>query len=154
MANKVKEVWVSGKAVVNAWLAIPSWLSAEVIAQCGFDSVTVDMQHGVDYQAMTTQSTTKNRLNFPYNRHIFFIWMVPQSWSVRVFPGCQGEDGLLTLIWINFNTLSQQQITAASAKPPKYCQSSNRQLVVRFSYSNTALEPIYLSDQVVECVRL
>src|SRR5437763_9069002 len=53
MANKVKEVWASGKAVVNAWLAIPSGFSAEVIAQCGFDSVTVDMQHGVqDYQSM------------------------------------------------------------------------------------------------------
>ena len=53
MANKVKKVWASGKAVVNAWLAIPSGFSAEVIAQCGFDSVTVDMQHGVqDYQSM------------------------------------------------------------------------------------------------------
>src|SRR5206468_1704764 len=53
MANKVKEIWASGKAVVNAWLAIPSGFSAEVIAQCGFDSVTVDMQHGVqDYHSM------------------------------------------------------------------------------------------------------
>ena len=53
MANKVKEVWASGKVVVNAWLAIPSGFSAEVIAQCGFDSVTVDMQHGVqDYLSM------------------------------------------------------------------------------------------------------
>src|ERR1700759_159734 len=53
VANKVKEIWASGKAVVNAWLAIPSGFSAEVIAQCGFDSVTVDMQHGVqDYQSM------------------------------------------------------------------------------------------------------
>src|SRR5216683_1653667 len=53
VANKVKEVWASGKAVVNAWLAIPSGFSAEVIAQCGFDSVTVDIQHGVqDYQSM------------------------------------------------------------------------------------------------------
>src|SRR3979490_2860422 len=53
MANKVKEIWASGKAVVNAWLAIPSGFSAEVIAQCGFDSVTVDMQHGVqDYLSM------------------------------------------------------------------------------------------------------
>ena len=51
--NKVKQIWASGKAVVNAWLAIPSGFSAEVIAQCGFDSVTVDMQHGVqDYQSM------------------------------------------------------------------------------------------------------
>ena len=47
VANNVKKVWASGKAVVNAWLAIPSGFSAEVIAQCGFDSVTVDMQHGV-----------------------------------------------------------------------------------------------------------
>src|SRR5471030_200631 len=53
MANNVKKVWASGKAVVNAWLAIPSGFSAEVIAQCGFDAVTVDMQHGVqDYQSM------------------------------------------------------------------------------------------------------
>ena len=50
VANKVKEIWKSGKAVVNAWLATPSGFTAEMIAQCGFDSVTVDMQHGVqDY---------------------------------------------------------------------------------------------------------
>src|SRR4249919_321441 len=53
MATNVKKIWASGKVVVNAWLAIPSGFSAEVIAQCGFDSVTVDMQHGVqDYQSM------------------------------------------------------------------------------------------------------
>src|SRR5476649_3025245 len=53
MANNVKKVWASGKAVVNAWLAIPSGFSAEVMAGCGWDSVTVDMQHGVqDYQSM------------------------------------------------------------------------------------------------------
>ena len=42
--NKLLERWKSGKAAVNGWLAIPSGFSAEVIAQCGFDSVTVDMQ--------------------------------------------------------------------------------------------------------------
>jgi 4-hydroxy-2-oxoheptanedioate aldolase len=53
MANKVAQIWASGKAVINGWLAIPNGFSAEVIAQCGFDSVTVDMQHGVqDYQSM------------------------------------------------------------------------------------------------------
>jgi len=51
--NKIKLAWAEGKAVVNGWLAIPSGFSAEVMAQCGFDSVTVDMQHGVqDYQSM------------------------------------------------------------------------------------------------------
>src|SRR6187401_3788451 len=51
--NKLKARLKSGKACVNAWLAIPSGFSAEMIAQCGFDSVTVDMQHGVqDYLSM------------------------------------------------------------------------------------------------------
>src|SRR5882762_7330073 len=51
--NKLKARLESGKACVNAWLAIPSGFSAEVMAQCGWDSVTVDMQHGVqDYLSM------------------------------------------------------------------------------------------------------
>ena len=50
MANKLKARIAAGKACVNGWLAIPSGFSAEVMAQCGWDSVTVDMQHGVqDY---------------------------------------------------------------------------------------------------------
>ena len=53
MMNKLKARLKSGKACVNAWLAIPSGFSAEVMAQCGWDSVTVDIQHGVqDYQSM------------------------------------------------------------------------------------------------------
>jgi 4-hydroxy-2-oxoheptanedioate aldolase len=53
MPTNVRKIWDSGKAVVNGWLAIPSGFSAEVMAQCGFDSVTVDMQHGVqDYHSM------------------------------------------------------------------------------------------------------
>jgi 4-hydroxy-2-oxoheptanedioate aldolase len=39
--------------VVNGWLAIPSGFTAEVMAQAGWDSLTVDIQHGVqDYQSM------------------------------------------------------------------------------------------------------
>ena len=52
-SNMLKKRLQAGKACVNAWLAIPSGFSAEVMAQCGWDSVTVDMQHGVqDYQSM------------------------------------------------------------------------------------------------------
>jgi 4-hydroxy-2-oxoheptanedioate aldolase len=51
--NKLKARLKTGKACLNGWLAIPSGFSAEVMAQCGFHSVTVDMQHGVqDYQSM------------------------------------------------------------------------------------------------------
>ena len=53
MANKLKQLWAAGKPAINGWLAIPSGFSAEVMAQAGWDSVTVDLQHGVqDYQSM------------------------------------------------------------------------------------------------------
>jgi 4-hydroxy-2-oxoheptanedioate aldolase len=53
MANKIKRLLASGKAVMNGWLVIPSGFSAEVMAQCGFDAITVDLQHGVqDYHSM------------------------------------------------------------------------------------------------------
>ena len=54
-ANKLREIWKKGEAVVNGWLSIPSAFSAEVMAHQGFDSLTIDMQHGVvDYQVAVT----------------------------------------------------------------------------------------------------
>ncbi len=53
--NTVKSIWARGEAVVNGWLSIPSSFSAEVMAHQGFDSLVVDMQHGViDYQTAVT----------------------------------------------------------------------------------------------------
>ena len=54
-ANTLRSIWARGEAVVNGWLSIPSAFAAEVMAHQGFDSLTVDMQHGiVDYQAAVT----------------------------------------------------------------------------------------------------
>jgi 4-hydroxy-2-oxoheptanedioate aldolase len=54
-ANTLKEIWARGEAVVNGWLSIPSAFSAEVMSHQGFDSLTIDMQHGViDYQVAVT----------------------------------------------------------------------------------------------------
>ncbi len=49
----MREIWAAGGAVVNGWLAIPNSFSAETMAHQGWDSLTIDLQHGVvDYQAM------------------------------------------------------------------------------------------------------
>jgi 4-hydroxy-2-oxoheptanedioate aldolase len=45
--NKLKELVRSGQPAFNAWLSIPSSYSAEVLGHQGFDSVTVDLQHGM-----------------------------------------------------------------------------------------------------------
>ena len=52
-ANHIREIWAEGKAVVNSWLGIPAGFSAEVMAHAGWDSLVVDMQHGmIDYSMM------------------------------------------------------------------------------------------------------
>ena len=51
--NTLRTLWQSGGAAVNGWLAIPDGFSAETMAHQGWDSLTIDLQHGVvDYQAM------------------------------------------------------------------------------------------------------
>ncbi|MCE9657004.1 MAG: 2,4-dihydroxyhept-2-ene-1,7-dioic acid aldolase [Burkholderiales bacterium] len=51
--NTLRAIWKSGKAAVNGWLAIPNSFSAETMAHQGWDSLTIDMQHGVvDYSAL------------------------------------------------------------------------------------------------------
>ncbi len=65
-ANNVKRIWRKGGAVINGWCAIPSSFSAEVLAHQGFDSVTVDLQHGLVHydtavpmlQAISTTNAT------------------------------------------------------------------------------------------------
>jgi 4-hydroxy-2-oxoheptanedioate aldolase len=53
--NRLRTLWKQDRAVVNGWLAIPDSFSAEVMARQGWDSLTVDLQHGVvDYQRMVT----------------------------------------------------------------------------------------------------
>lgn len=61
--NSVKRSLEAGGRALNAWCSIGSSYVAEVIAQQGFDSVTIDLQHGaIDYdiafQMLQAISTT------------------------------------------------------------------------------------------------
>lgn len=44
--NKLREIWAAGNQTINGWLGIPNSMSAEIVANAGFESVTIDMQHG------------------------------------------------------------------------------------------------------------
>ena len=51
--NRLLTLWTSGGAAVNGWLSIPNSFSAETMAHQGWDTLTIDMQHGmIDYAAM------------------------------------------------------------------------------------------------------
>ncbi len=45
--NALKALWQQGGAALNGWLQIPSAFTAELMARQGFDSITIDMQHGL-----------------------------------------------------------------------------------------------------------
>tara|TARA_B100001059_G_scaffold206535_1_gene217403 strand:- start:7155 stop:7943 length:789 start_codon:yes stop_codon:yes gene_type:complete len=87
--NKLKELFKSGKPIINSWLAVPSSFSAEIMAQQGWDSLTIDMQHGlIDYpsavnmmQAIsTTETTPMARVN----------WNEPGQIMKILDAGCYG----------------------------------------------------------------
>ncbi len=51
--NRLRTLWQADQPAVNGWLALANSFSAEVMAHQGWDTLTIDLQHGVvDYQAM------------------------------------------------------------------------------------------------------
>jgi len=51
--NRLKEAWSEGRPTINGWCSIGNPFVAEIMAAQGFDSVTVDMQHGaLDYSQL------------------------------------------------------------------------------------------------------
>jgi len=118
MANNVKQIWASGKAVVNGWLAIPSGFAAEVLAQTGFDSVTVDLQHGVQdylsmvecFQAMQAHPVTP---------------MVRVPWNEPGIIGKVLDAGAYGVICPMINTREQAEAFVSYAKyPPRGARSN------------------------------
>jgi len=47
LKNRIRQLWSENKAVLNGWLSIPAPFSAEIMAAQDYDSLTLDMQHGV-----------------------------------------------------------------------------------------------------------
>src|SRR5258705_10635308 len=111
--NKLKGRLKSGKACVNAWLAIPSGFSAEVMGQCGFDSVTVDMQHGVqDYQSMVQCFQAMDK--YPITP------MVRIPWNEPGIIGKVLDGGAWGVICPMVNNLAEAKaLASACLYPPK-----------------------------------
>ena len=47
MFNKnIREIWRANKPVINGWLSIPNSFTAEAMSKIGWDTLTIDLQHG------------------------------------------------------------------------------------------------------------
>lgn len=48
--NRLRQIWAEGRPTLNGWLSIGNPFTAEIMAAQGYDSLTVDVQHGaLDY---------------------------------------------------------------------------------------------------------
>lgn len=46
-ANGIRTLWAEGKPALNGWLSVGDGFAAEIVAAQGYDSVTIDLQHGM-----------------------------------------------------------------------------------------------------------
>ncbi len=54
--NAIRRIWRDGGTVVNGWMATSSAAAAEGMAHQGWDSITLDLQHGlIDYPSAVHQ---------------------------------------------------------------------------------------------------
>jgi 4-hydroxy-2-oxoheptanedioate aldolase len=55
MKNPLRARLLAGQASINGWLSMPCGYSAELMARCDWNSLTVDLQHGVqDYASLVS----------------------------------------------------------------------------------------------------
>jgi 4-hydroxy-2-oxoheptanedioate aldolase len=51
--NTLKQIWNAGRPTINGWLSIGNPFTAEIMAAQGYDSITIDIQHGaLDYASV------------------------------------------------------------------------------------------------------
>ena len=61
MDKKIEGLWTPGEAIVCGWLLLPDSLTAEIMANQGYDTVTIDLQHGlIDYQTALSMLQAMN----------------------------------------------------------------------------------------------
>jgi 4-hydroxy-2-oxoheptanedioate aldolase len=44
--NRLKQAWAEGRPTINGWLSIGNSFTAEIMAAQGYDSISIDVQHG------------------------------------------------------------------------------------------------------------
>jgi 4-hydroxy-2-oxoheptanedioate aldolase len=146
--NRLRTLWKNGQAAVNGWLAVPHAFSAEVMAHQGWDTLTIDLQHGVvDYQAMVGMlqaiSTT------PTVPVVRVPWLEPGILMKTLDAGAYAvicpmvntrEDAQRLVAWTNYaprGTRSFGPVRALLYGGADYPQHAN-DTIVRFAMIETA----------------
>jgi len=146
--NRLRTLWKNDQAAINGWLAIPNSFSAETMAHQGWDTLTIDLQHGViDYQAMVTMlQAISTTATVPVVR---VPWLEPGILMKTLDAGAYGvicpmvntrEDAQKFVAWTNYapkGTRSFGPVRALLYGGADYPQQAN-DTIVRFAMIETA----------------
>ena len=146
--NRLRTLWQADQAAVNGWLAIPDSFAAETMAHQGWDTLTIDLQHGViDYQAMVTMlQAISTTATVPIVR---VPWLEPGIVMKSLDAGAYGvicpmvntrEDAQKFVAWTNYaprGSRSYGPVRALLYAGADYPQRAN-ETIVRFAMIETA----------------
>jgi 4-hydroxy-2-oxoheptanedioate aldolase len=146
--NRLRSLWKADQTAVNGWLAIPNSFSAEVMAHQGWDTLTIDMQHGViDYAALVPMlQAISTTATVPIVR---VPWLEPGIVMKTLDAGAYGvicpmvntrEDAQRFIAYTNYapkGTRSFGPVRATLYGGADYAQRAN-ETIVRFAMIETA----------------
>ena len=146
--NRLLELWKNDRAAVNGWLAIPDAFSAEVMARQGWDTLTIDLQHGlIDYQAMVgmlqaiSTTATIPVVRVPWLEPGILMKSLDAGAYVVICPMVNTTDDAARLVkWTNYaprGTRSFGPVRALYYGGADYQQHAN-ETIVRFAMIETA----------------
>jgi 4-hydroxy-2-oxoheptanedioate aldolase len=141
-------MWKADQAAVNGWLAIPNSFATETMAHQGWDTLTIDLQHGViDYAAMVTMlQAISTTATVPIVR---VPWLEPGIIMKTLDAGAYGvicpmvntrDDAARLVAWTNYaprGTRSFGPVRALLYGGADYPTQAN-DTIVRFAMIETA----------------
>lgn len=146
--NRLRTLWREDKTAVNGWLAIPNGFAAEVMAHQGWDTLTIDLQHGVvDYQAMVgmlqaiSTTATVPLVRVPWlEPGILMKSLDAGAWGVIAPMVNTREDAQQLVAWTSYaprGTRSFGPVRALYVGGADYPERAN-DTIVRFAMIETA----------------
>ncbi|GAB4234589.1 MAG: aldolase/citrate lyase family protein [Methyloligellaceae bacterium] len=127
MSDRLVKLFESGRPMVNGWLALPCGFSAEIMACQGWDTLTIDLQHGlIDYGAATQMlSAIATTDTVPLVRA---PWLDPGAIMKLL------DAGALGVICPMINTAAEAEALVAACRYPPRGNRSNGPIRAAYAY--------------------
>ncbi|MCX2682514.1 aldolase/citrate lyase family protein [Campylobacter sp. MIT 21-1685] len=138
--NTIKNKWSNNSTTLNGWISLNNNFSAEVMAYAGFDTLTVDMQHGIsEYSTLIPMLTSIQSTKTPVFARI--PWLEAGVLMKTLDAGVDGiicpmintaQDAQKLVEWSRYPPLGKRSFGPLRAKFLKknYFENSNQEICV------------------------